>query len=146
MRVLPTLIGGAVVTLIYVGRALGTGPAGLTHTPSQRVTIKCSHPTATPVLTANAPTVCLVTTLTCFLVCQQTSPRRTGAVESSHHVVTAVRTAMCNVKTLIYVCALVGGLIEPISLETEAVGGACAVGCTSSQVLITGQAGSLTGV
>lgn len=62
-RVLSTLIGGAVVTLIYVCRALGTGPAGLTHTPSQRVAVKCPHPTATPVLTANAPTVCLVTTL-----------------------------------------------------------------------------------
>lgn len=62
-RVLSTLIGGAVVTLIYVRRALGTGPASLTHTPSQRVAVKCPHPTATAVLTANAPTVCLVTTL-----------------------------------------------------------------------------------
>lgn len=43
-------------------------------------------------------------------------------------------------------CALVGGLIQPISLETEAVGWAGAVGCTSSQGLITGQAGSLTRV
>lgn len=121
VRVLSALIGGAVVTFVYVCRALGAGPAGLAHTPSQRVTVKCPHSTATLVLTVNAPTVCLVTTLTRFLVCQQTIPRGTGAVESPRRVVTDVRTDMCNV-TLI--CALVGGLIEPISLETEAEGGA----------------------
>lgn len=61
--VLSALIGGAVVTFVYVCRALGAGPAGLAHTPSQRVTVKCPHSTATLVLTVNAPTVCLVTTL-----------------------------------------------------------------------------------
>lgn len=75
VRVLSALIGGAVVTFVYVCRALGAGPAGLAHTPSQRVTVKCPHSTATLVLTVNAPTVCLVTTLTRFLVCQQTIPR-----------------------------------------------------------------------
>lgn len=125
VRVLSALIiGGAVVTFVYVCRALGAGPAGLAHTPSQRVTVKCPHSTATLVLTANTPTVCLVTTLTRFLVCQQSGSWGTGAVESPRRVVTEVRTAMCVVSTLIYVCALVGGLIESISLETEAEGGA----------------------
>lgn len=43
-------------------------------------------------------------TLTRFLVCQQSGSWGTGAVESPRRVVTEIRTAMCNVSTLIYVC------------------------------------------